>query len=887
MTRIYKKGNGDQIIVGSTRTASRYRQVTTPPPNPTDPVTIGLLGQSELEHLLNSSSFYRQIASPALLSEDLTYLADASPTGGTTPIITQGSVTQATKASLNPAYIAMANMLGHFFPGRTVNIVDLAVQGTGLRELLDDAQTGRSWSVFSSVVSQAVTSYGGIDLVCILWWNSVASQLKTWGETFSPGIFGQRWNGTSYTLGTAVTDGAGGYDADHCLWDITAASSAAGRGIFTRDGTSLTILGPGPRLQASTSVEGTNYATTSAVATQSDRPARDKLEEFMNDTRVQTFGSGYGISTHVCKFGDNYDSGSGATAIHPSVQTPDGQYLFAQHIAVGLAKALGATIYEPTITGLQMGPGNAYADVIVDLPNNGTLTTIRKLRSQAAPSPAPPHYQPVMGFEIGANSNNVVPLGFTADIVDTGTGTAPNRTGRVRITPTSAFATGSVIEYLRGTASCILLDPRDMVAALYKDMLVENVPSLVLAGETHTYPGIPVKPQPPALVIPLYWDGVTGNPSQEQVELIRTDGSTRGVRSGVTLKTVGVDALPAGVTISGQTINVAGTGVVLDSWDFKNYRVVFKSGCQVTEVVDCVFRFDPDAISWSNSMVEVETTANIGTIHWCSFLGAGYLNKNNFGIIALRQAKSGTGATVISAPITKIDACEWFGFGTDYLKTGNATTITRCYFDPCMNVPVGTLPWSSATTYNIGDWALSADGLRGYVSLTNGNQNNALPPDKSDNANWQNLDPHYDSFNPRVQVGAVNGLLFKGNYVNRAESIRWLYPWNGTGAGQRSIGINNGIRADTDSTGELHRGGTFSYNIITARTTNNQSYPIQSDPVSDANRSIDTYTNNWVGPTDGAAYYHPTTSGHNLSGFVTYSTPTSPTTAGYTGPALT
>ncbi|MFA7408227.1 MAG: hypothetical protein WCY93_10480 [Anaerolineaceae bacterium] len=466
-------------------------------------INFALLGQSELEYMLNPSSFYRQVSPPSLLYENLTVLHDgagANAEESNTQIL---HITTATAASSNPGTVAIANMLGHIFPDHQFNMIDLSTPGTGLRALLDDSDTSRRWSILDEVVTEARTEFGEIGYVIMNWWNSTSSQLKQFPETFSPGIMGERWNGDPYTLGTAVTDGSGGYTADHCFWDMEADSGELGRGIFIRDATKLSILGPGPYIAAPDDTPAINYSNVTTTITQLDRPARDKLAEFMADERVQTFGRSYGVSTHVCKFGDRYDTGgsTGSTNIHPSTLNPDGQVLFAQHHAVGLAMAMGANIYEPQIIDIEVDKDGLYADVIVDLPNGGTLTTIRILRELPDPDPAPAQWQPVTGFEIGPNSSNLSPHGFTSVIQDSGSGSP--RTGRVRITPTTPFEDGDIIEYLRGSASAILLQDDDLIAGLYQDMLIEHVPALAPVEETYPYPGIPVRPQPPALVVEL------------------------------------------------------------------------------------------------------------------------------------------------------------------------------------------------------------------------------------------------------------------------------------------------------------------------------------------------------------------------------------------------
>lgn len=478
----------------------------------TKPVlTLAWMGQSELEQCMSNASTYRKITNPTLLAENLTLLYDGSGAGDTVASTELIPITFANADVQNPGMIGFANMLHTIYPNTDIKLVDLAVQGTGLRALFDDAQPSRSWAVFEAVVTEARTEFGEIDIVLQNWWNATSATLKTFPEAYAPGIMGQRWNGGAFAIGDTADDGSGSGVVDHMLWDITGAN----RGLFSVADTKYSIAGPGPytNVTSSNPDEGANFSVVTSTMGQLDRPARDRLAEFMADSRVQTFGAGYGISTHVCKFGDDGEpSGTGNT--HPAQFSPDGQVLFAMHNAVAFAQANGAEIYTPKISGYEAAPDGSYVDILVDLPNGGTLETIRTQRDEAPPDPQPPHWNEVVGFEIRrtgdtdadrqplwSDSSRALAYRGSAFIQDTGSG-FPRR-GRVRITPVEPFADGDAVEYLRGGAGAILLRERDSLAQLYKDMLIERVAALAIPDQGYEYPGIPVDPQPPTIVISL------------------------------------------------------------------------------------------------------------------------------------------------------------------------------------------------------------------------------------------------------------------------------------------------------------------------------------------------------------------------------------------------
>ena len=119
---------------------------------------------------------------------------------------------------------------------------------------------------------------------------------------------------------------------------------------------------------------------------------------------------------------------------------------------------------------------------------------------------AAPHQQQVTGFELVRAGGARRPIyrqdqpGYPAAhrgsvvIVDSGSG-VPHQ-GRVRITPEAPFRFGDAVDYLRGDAGAILLEPRDTDANLWADMLIEHVPALYDPAATYAMEGVPVRPQP-------------------------------------------------------------------------------------------------------------------------------------------------------------------------------------------------------------------------------------------------------------------------------------------------------------------------------------------------------------------------------------------------------
>lgn len=509
---------------------------------------VGIKGQSELDYTLNPAGFYSGITYPAVSAENMTVATQTA--SGTA--ITKRRITEATKTLTNVAMIALANALHKARPGRKFMVLDLAEPGTsraGLMSDSDDAGGGRKWSDFADMVAFARSGGSDIGHVVECWYNSDAATLATFAAEWMPYYIGQRNGGGAFTLGTVNPDSTRNptMAVDHCLWDITAAPGALGRGIFARSRTKYHMLTPMPFADTSTGVEQVNFTGTGR-SLQLDRPARDSVKAFFDDSRIQTFAGGWGPSMHVVDF---------KGGPHPDEADPWGICQMGRNYLPAFLRASGYTIGEPVIIGTTTASDGSYADVTIDLPNGGNLTTLRILNSLAAPAVPPPHHQPVVGFEIRRSGDTdaqrrpvfkttetTYPAAYrgTVTIIDAGTGTAPNRRGRIRITPVTPFATtGDALEFLRGEANAAILDPRDSDAELYKDMPIEHVPALYDATTLYPYMGVPVRPQPVLMTL------VAGN----DYVAMPADLTLAGVTAAWSFGIPNYVATPADLTLSG------------------------------------------------------------------------------------------------------------------------------------------------------------------------------------------------------------------------------------------------------------------------------------------------------------------------------------------------
>ena len=482
--------------------------------------TILPTGQSETARLFRIGPFYTRGEYPTLAAENTTVVVNEVnwPGGGDGPVIVE--VTQGTIDAqlVTPSMVALANLWHEARPGEKLWVLDGTVSGTSFGELVSDAQPKRDWSDYEDVVLAARAQGHEVDDVIWDWYNSTASQWKTLGPSYAPGLFGQTWGGATYDLERGPVN--------HTLFDADAGVDELGRGLFARTDTRLTVMSPGPSPEAGMEprFNFTHYADGSWVngrSKQLDRGAMEAGAELVADPRLGPAAGANGPSPIVVKFGD-YEDGAkipgGDTDIHPSGWSPYGSPLWAMHVGVAALMASGDAA-EPTILGQSTSADGRFTDVVFSLPNGGTLSTLRKVMDHVSPDPEAADHQHAdgTGFELrrpGDSDAERQPVwrtsaagrdtGYGAEvaIVDAGSGTGAERTATVRLTWAERVPDGSVLEYLRGGHFSAQLAQEDYDRELWADFLVEHVPAW-FDGSAFGYPGIPVRPQPPVALMTL------------------------------------------------------------------------------------------------------------------------------------------------------------------------------------------------------------------------------------------------------------------------------------------------------------------------------------------------------------------------------------------------
>jgi hypothetical protein len=461
-------------------------------------VTAITYAQSEIEFIFNPTGYYRQIPQP--VPGDGNLIVFTQGVAGAAPVRTAVNPTTVAAGEVNPAVSSLSAFLQYVQPGRMFVVGDGAVPGTGRVNLHNDSDAdGRRWSDFTSVIDAIQTEFGPVRNLIECWYGNDAAYISNFRNAFWPSYFGQNGGGTPYTLGTLNT--VTGNVVATTLWDGNVAPSEKGRGIFRRDETRWHILTPMPYHDAPSlpAAELTQFSHAARL----EEPRRQVMIDLADTAMAQSVGLKVGPSAHITYFNGG---------IHPEVDDPDGQWTLMEPIAVSLLRAAGMTVGEPVISGIEGPADGTYADLVVDLPNGGTLTTIRALRGQTVPTTSP-HQQAVVGMEIARSggarrpvfrtSETSYPAPHRGSVAITDPGSGSPRKGRVRITPETPFAANDALSYLRGQGSALLIKPRDVTARLYRDMLIEHVPGFYDASALYPFEGIAVRPYQQDIATPV------------------------------------------------------------------------------------------------------------------------------------------------------------------------------------------------------------------------------------------------------------------------------------------------------------------------------------------------------------------------------------------------
>ncbi|MFN6976504.1 MAG: LamG-like jellyroll fold domain-containing protein [Gemmobacter sp.] len=450
-------------------------------------IPIVLMGQSNIKYITAVEPTYNlaEVPRPTMTAETGRYVG--YPVGAPSSMVDREFTNANVSGRLINIGMAVLREWLHFVaPTKIPVFVDWCVSGVSRTQLADDADTEVQMANYEALLSHVEANYGTPQLVVEFWYANDASGLNQMLQRFAPLYLGQLASGAPFTLGAANAEHPTGSPKpiDHCLWDVEAAPDSKGRGKFRRDATKWTYV--------------RNHHKDSSLA------VHQGIEAFHADSRVQTFAAPVGT------WGGHYANNQS----HALTDDPDGQVFFAWAFAPVLGRHMGLTIGEPEYAAMEVAEDGAYADILVSLPNGGTLSTTRIVEERPMPDTPLPYQQEVTGIEIaratnpGANNRQPVfklgnidkPQEFrgTVSIVDAGSGSP--RVGRIRVTPELPFINGDRIY-------CMWMDglsqsqnnPASWPQGIrpqkpWLDYPIERVEALRDPNALYKYPGVPVRP---------------------------------------------------------------------------------------------------------------------------------------------------------------------------------------------------------------------------------------------------------------------------------------------------------------------------------------------------------------------------------------------------------
>lgn len=335
-------------------------------------------------------------------------------------------------------------------------IVNGCQSSTGRDQLLDDSKTARDWNAsFANPINELRSL--GTDICAILehWFTNEASVRLELERHVAPGYLRQMLDGLGdngdgtglqpYVSG-AVQVASNDYTPSHFMWDLI----GAGGGLLDENRTKW-VPWYGASFFAPAGSDG-----AFSFGDQNKSKIQAALRDMVSGVAMGqvSLNSVPGWSESAA-FGGHLALPGGT---HVGVDI-DGESLVAVYMAHAMMRMLGyLPRAEPEIVDWTFAGDGSYVDVGFSLPhgNNlstayiehaagayaGTLEATEWVTPSVLPETSIPELHNVQGFSIVRGGSHSF-RDFTANIIDTGTGTGPSRKGTVRLTPSTPFASGT------------------------------------------------------------------------------------------------------------------------------------------------------------------------------------------------------------------------------------------------------------------------------------------------------------------------------------------------------------------------------------------------------------------------------------------------------------
>jgi PKD repeat protein len=380
---------------------------------------------------------------------------------------------------INRGVAEVLRWLKWLHPEKEIVYVDLATSGTGIEQVMNNADTERRHSNQRAILDHVESNYGSPNAVIISWYGNDGPTFASYRREWMPYWTGTQLDGTTHPLGTPnpVSTRFPTTPVDVCWYDTTAAIDQRGRGDVTRLTKIAHIMHPNDEI---------------------DPASRAEFQAFHNDPRILPASLG---NDHFQPMSGHADPANEWEQPLVSIQT----------LGSALLRALGHSYQPPQVISVAAAANGSYADAKISLPNGGNLTTTRA--QNGIPMPALPNERhiEVYGFELARNgvavgsrsrlrrmdSAAAANIKAAISITDSGSGSGTNRTATVRITPQVPFVEGDRFCYLMGGMS----DNPPQTEQSFFSKLIEEVPELRQPGQLFTFPGFIVASSDTALDI--------------------------------------------------------------------------------------------------------------------------------------------------------------------------------------------------------------------------------------------------------------------------------------------------------------------------------------------------------------------------------------------------
>lgn len=345
-----------------------------------------------------------------------------------------------------------------------IGLVLLSEVGTGRAETANAEEVAdRSWVDTMQAPIDYLRARGtDVSLVIDHWFTSDAGTWSDFIRHWAPFYLRKQIDGIADNPdGSGIQNYAGGsvqcvpsrtYTPVHFLYDLT----GGGQGLFDPARTKWM-----PAFGASHSGTGGRADGTWYTSDEQKGEVREALQ-VMAETEAAyqpiTLRS-VGGWTGQASFGGHLAEPAGTHV----ATTIDGEPLAAISIVTAALRAYGSLPRsEPRILSITVAADGSHADLTVDLPHGNNLSTTYAEHQAGAyagsfeatnwvtpavlPETTIPELHDVQGVAIRQGGNWTF-SGFTTSIFDAGTGTAPSRTGKIRVTPTVPFANGDAVSF--------------------------------------------------------------------------------------------------------------------------------------------------------------------------------------------------------------------------------------------------------------------------------------------------------------------------------------------------------------------------------------------------------------------------------------------------------